>query len=227
MVWEVKNKKFTISLLESPTSYPSCSDLPCFCWWLLTGLGSQALGEDGGERGWTPPFSLHSRALWHVWAHSRAYDFSFLLGCYAKHNYMQHLTTEQVIYVLLEWRRRTAIKMNINVLWKDTMFFHPFQESRAGYGREDVNRSLGGLIKNPPAFRMMYWRDALSTPTLCNSEDDLVLGLWCVWGQKSVSDCQLANAWRNLAWWTHLLLARSWECYYTTLNLSLPSVSTG
>lgn len=68
------------------------------------------------EGGWTPLFNLHSSAPWHVSAHSREDGFSFPLGCYAKLNYMQHLTTELVIYVLLEWRRRKVIEMNINVL---------------------------------------------------------------------------------------------------------------
>lgn len=142
-------------------------------------------------------FQLPFQSPRHVSAHSRADDFSFPLGCYAKHNYMQHLTTEPVIYVLLEWRRR-VIEMNINVLWKDTTFPHLFQESGTGYGREDVNWSLGGLSIYKTHLPLdwyvgkMHYLFPVPIPRMTWDWDG------GEWGQKLASDCRLANG-----WWDH------------------------
>lgn len=224
MLRQIKSSLF-LSCNFSLSSYSAPSNLLDSCLWLLTSLGSQAPGEVGWRGGRAKRvdtiFQLPSQCPWHVSAHSRADDFSFPLGCYAKHNYMQHLTTEPVIYVLLEWRRRRVTEMNINVLWKDTTFPRLFQESGTGYGREDVKWSLGGSSIYKTHLLLdwyvgeMHYLFPLPIPRMIWGWDR------GGWGQKLVSDCQLANG-----WWDHGPV-KSWECCYTSLNLSLSSLSEG
>lgn len=78
------------------------------------------------------------------WSIADWMTFLFPWGCVAEHNYMQHLTTELVIYVLLKWKRK-GIGMNINALWEDGAFFSSLLGTGAGYRREDANWSLGEL----------------------------------------------------------------------------------
>lgn len=103
-----------------------------------------AYREGGSKREWTADLTPFAEPLACAGPLQTGWLFFFPRGCFAEHNYMQHLTTELVIYVLLKWRRK-GIGMNINVLWEDGAFFSSLLGTGAGYRREDANWSLGEL----------------------------------------------------------------------------------
>lgn len=143
--------------------------------------------EGGRRRGWTPDLSSLCWAPGLSWSIADWMTFLFPWGCFAEHNYMQHLTTELVIYVLLEWRRK-GIGVNINVLWEDSAAFPSLLGTGDVCRREDANWSLGELTKNLSPFRMMFKGDA----SLLHNRV-VIRGR----GGKSLFSCYIASVWWN------------------------------